>query len=237
MRFAPDGRTLLTLSGDTVTIRSWPEGKRLREITLPKGEVKGFRTIGSIPAISPDGELLVTMCRHVNWAWGRVIDAVGGSLDLWNPKTGKHLQRLAGSDGITERAAFTTMGELVVMSDEPLWGEDHPEPVRSGVLHVVDARTGRLKRMFRVPALVTALVVAPDGRTAYLGSPNGTIHACDIAGGGIRYRMAGHHDRVVALAVAAGGQRVVSASSDASALIWDVTIPRAIAPDRLVPAN
>jgi WD40 repeat protein len=236
LRFAPDGRTLVTLAGDTMTIRNWPQGERLREITLPQGEVRGFRTLGSILDISRDSELLVTMVRHVNLWRGQAIDAAGGSLDLWARKNGKHLQRLAGSDGLTERAAFTVRGELVITSDTPLWGTDHPLQFARGILHVVDAGTGRLKRMFPVPARVTALAVSPDGRTAYLGSAEGTIHACEVASGGVRYEVAGHHDRVTALAIVARGRRLVSASGDASALAWDLSIPPAIAPDRLDPA-
>ena len=66
MRFAPDGRTLFTLSGETITLRSWPQAERLREIEFPPREPRGFTALGTILAISPDGELLVTMVRHVN---------------------------------------------------------------------------------------------------------------------------------------------------------------------------
>ena len=64
------------------------------------------------------------MVRHVNLSHGMVIDSVGGSLDLWETKSGKHVQRLAGSDGFTERAAFTGVGELIITSDARLWGDD-----------------------------------------------------------------------------------------------------------------
>src|SRR5262249_23652541 len=42
----------------------------------------------------------------------------------------------------------------------------------------------------------------------------------------------GHHDRVTALAIAARGRRLVSASRDASSLVWDLSFPPAIARDR-----
>ncbi len=223
VRFAPDARTLFTLSGETITLRSWPQAERLREIKFRPREPRGFTVLGTFLAISPDGELLLTMVRHVNLFNGMAIDSVGGSLDLWETKSGKHVQQLAGSDGFTERAAFTRLGELIITSDARLWGADENPPARSGgVVHVLDSGTRRVKRTFRVPGLVTALAVSPDGRMAFFGGPDGTIHACDVATGGIRYRLAGHHDRVTSLATTADGRRLVSTSHDASALLWDL---------------
>ncbi len=122
-------------------------------------------------------------------------------------------------------AAFTKAGELVITSDARLWGkEDSRKPPR-GTVHVVDAGTRRVKQTFHVPAVVTALAVSPDGRTAYLGVPDGTIHACDVATGEVRYRLAGHHDGVTALAIAAKGSRLVSTSYDASTLVWELREP------------
>ncbi len=221
VRFSPDGRTLFTLSGETITLRSWPQAQRLREMRFLPREPRGFTVLGTILAISPDGELLVTMVRHVNLSLGMVIDSVGGSLDLWETKSGKHVQRLAGSDGFTERAAFTGAGELIITSDAPISGDDENARKHSGgVVHVLDAGTRRLKRTFRVPGLVTALAVSRDGRSAFLGGPDGTIHACDVATGGVQYVLSGHHDQVTSLAVAASGRRLVSTSDDASALVW-----------------
>ena len=93
---------------------------------------------------------------------------------------------------------------------------------------MLDSGTRRVKRTFRVPGLVTAIAVSRDGRTAFFGGPDGTIHACDVATGGIPYVFSGHHDRVTSLAVAAGGRRLVSTSLDASALVLEAA--RAIRP-------
>jgi WD40 repeat protein len=165
------------------------------------------------------------MVRHVNLSHGMVIDSVGGSLDLWETKSGKHLQQLWESDGFTERAVFTRAGELLITSDARFWGEENSRWPPRGVVLIVDAGARRVKRTFHVPAVVTALAVSPDGRMAYLGVPDGTIHACDVATGEVRYRLAGHHDGVTALAIAAKGSRLVSTSYDASALVWELREP------------
>jgi hypothetical protein len=79
--------------------------------------------------------------------------------------------------------------------------------------------------------VVTGLAVSPDGGTAYLGGPDGRIYACEVASGGVRYEAVGHHDRVTALAIAARGRRLVSASRDASSLVWELSFAPAIARD------
>ncbi len=183
VRFAPDGGTLVTVSGGTVAIRNWPQGALLRELTLPPGELA---PLGAILAISPDSKLLVTAVRHVN-LWGdQVIDATGGSTDLWDMTSGKHLRRLTGSDGSRDCAAFTPAGEVVITSDRPLLGDQDRQKFPRGVVHVLDVGTGTLRRIFPVPRDISALSISPDGRTAFLGSLEGTIDASELASGGIR---------------------------------------------------
>jgi WD40 repeat protein len=229
--FAPDGRTMFSVSGGKVAVRKWPQGERSREITLP---TSGLPTQGTILALSHDGRLLVTMVRFVHLLHGLAIDASGGSLDLWDTRSGRRLRRLAGSDGLTERAAFTASGELLITSDEHLWDEKERRPFEeSTFLHDVDVGTGRPKRVTRAPAHVCSLAVSPDGRTVYLGTREGPIHVCEVATGGVRHKLEGHFGDVRDLAVCAGGRRLVSAGGDASGLLWDVTMPPATAPDRL----
>jgi WD40 repeat protein len=224
LRLAPDGRSVVTLSSEQVSTWSWPEGKRLRAMTVPRGEVRGFRPLGSILAVAADGSQCVSAVRYVNLWRGQVIDAAGGSLDLWDLTGGKSAKNLSASDGMSDRAAFTSADELIVTSDLPFSGPDDQPRFPHGVLHVIEAATGRLKRVHALPAVATALAVAPDGRTAFLGTGEGTIHVCELATGGIRFQVAGHHDQVTDLALAARGRRLVSTSRDASALVWDVSL-------------
>jgi len=234
LQFAPNGRSLVTVSGDRVFVRSWPQGALLCGIALPHGPLA---SMGSILAISPDSKLLVTAVRFVNLLDDMVVDAAGGWTDLWDMTTGKHLRRLTESDPLRELAAFTAAGELVITNDSPLLGDQDRQKFPHGVVHVVDVGTGTLKRIFPSPRDVSALAISPDGRTAYLGSPEGTIEASDLVSGGIRLSLAGHHDGVTDLAIVPDGNRLVSTSRDGSALVWDLSAHPVNASDDLIRAN
>jgi WD40 repeat protein len=83
---------------------------------------------------------------------------------------------------------------------------------------------------------IFAAAVSPDGRTVYLARPEGTIHAWEVASGGVRYVLTGHRGAINALEVFSRGRRLASAGADASVLVWGVSIPAVKAPDRLDPA-
>jgi WD40 repeat protein len=225
VRFAPDGKSVVTICGDAMAVRHWPDGKRLHEFSQPEGELRGFTTLGSLRAISPDGKFLMTTVRHVHLHGGSVIDAAGGSLDLWDAEGGRHLRQLARIDSMGVRAAFTADNQLNITSDAPLVGEEDRQRFPHGVVHTFDPGTGRVKRMFGAPNTVSALALSPDGRTMYLGSRDGTIHVCDAATGVHRFRLAGHHDQVTDLVLVPRGKLLVSTSWDGSALVWDIAAP------------
>ncbi len=222
LRFSADGKSLVTLCSDRVEIRDWPQGTRRCQIALPPGALP---PLGTFLAISPDGNRLGTMTRHVTMLRGIDLDAAGASLDLWEMSGGKHVRQLAGSGGRGVSGAFNSAGELIIAGEGSLLPRDDEARFREGALHVFDVATGKLKRLIPLPARASAVALSPDGRTAYLGGDDGTIRAVEIATGAIRFSLAGHHDIVTDLVVLPGGRRLLSASRDASCLVWDLTSP------------
>jgi WD40 repeat protein len=238
MRMAAAGNTLVTVQDQKIVVRNWPTGELLREFALPKPQSQGFTALGKILAVSPDGKLVVASVMHVNLVKNRVLDAEGGTVDLWDATTGKHLIQLSPGGDLYELAAFVPDGRLLFAADIPIPG-DSPDP-RSRPLdavHLIDPRTGSVIRTFgpRFPrnggrSSIKALAVSTDSRTAYIGSADGPIYVCEIATGGVRQRLEGHRDQVTDLALAIDTRRLVSASSDGTALVWDLTLPVMAAP-------
>ncbi len=68
----------------------------------------------------------------------------------------------------------------------------------------------------------TALAVAPDNRTVFIGLEDGTLIIWDSASGKERNRIQGHSARVNDIAIDPAGDLAVSVSDDAQAIVWDI---------------
>jgi WD40 repeat protein len=235
MKLAADGRTLATIRGDKAEVRDWPSGALRREIKLPPSPVPGLMTLGVIVAISPDGKLLVTATSFATLRPdGSTENSESGPMELWETATGTRLRELGSND--FRCALFTPTGELLIAGYQRFTGS--PRDQRSewnDVISVLSQRTGRVIREIALPRkdwrLTAAIALSPDARTVYVGGFDGSILAYEVASGGLRYRLTGHRDRVTGLAVQARSRRLVSASTDTTALMWAVSLPAAAAPN------
>ena len=165
--------------------------------------------LGTFLAISPDGKLLATMTRHVSTFRGQVIDAAGGSLDLWAISTGKHARQLAGSASRLVRGASTRPAS----SSLPATGHFCTKRMTNASVRARFMFSMWPQANYGLVPLSTeawALALSPDGRTAYLGGVDGTIRAVDITTGETRLSLTGHHDTVMDLVVLACGRRHLS---------------------------
>ena len=71
---------------------------------------------------------------------------------------------------------------------------------------------------------VTALAIAPDGRTAASGSRDRTVRIFGLEESGFRHVCAGHRGGVFDVAFSSDGSRLVSAGGDDRLLVWDVRV-------------
>ena len=92
----------------------------------------------------------------------------------------------------------------------------------SGAIAVLDAGSGEGRATWTLAdtAAVAALCGTPDGRLL-VASQSPAIAVFDPATGIELVQLLGHQDRVAALALAAGGRRLASASADGSVRLWD----------------
>jgi WD40 repeat protein len=235
MKFAADGHTLATIHGDKAEVREWPSGTLRRAIKLPPSPLPGLTALGAIVAISPDGKLLVTATRFATLRPdGSTDNSESGPMELLDTTTGSRLRELGSND--FRSALFTPTGELFIASYQRFPGS--PRDQQSGsndVISVLSPHTGRVIREIALPpkdwGFTAAMALSPEGRTAYVGGRDGSIIAYEVATGGLRYRLTGHSDRVTALAVHARSRRLVSGSTDTTALVWDTSLPAVAAPE------
>jgi WD40 repeat protein len=246
VQFENDGRTLLSIQKDKVNLFDWPSGKPRRDFTLPEPLNKPGETHCVSASLSPDGRWLATLA-HRSWhredrgmRFGYAADYV---LDLWNATTGERVHRLM--DGGSRSVMFTADGDLLVSGKGTLHPRSGGADVElSGEFHLIDPVTGRLKQLFE-PAPVlpgamhrynAAMGIAPDGRSIFCSGNDGVIHIYETATGKIRRSLTRHRDYVMALACTKDGRRLVTASTDVTALVWDISLS-GIVPKNAAPSD
>lgn len=222
MTVSPDNRSLFLADSEGIIHRLDTDAGKER------GRFQGSRYLWGM-GWSPDGRSLV------GWSGDhriRVWDTANGRLqhEYSVPKEIKGRLGIArnGEETLLYSAALSPDGRLLAMVSS--WTPIQPEEKPHCSLIFKDLRTGRdLVYCDPLPSPPTGLVFSPDGRMLAWsgGSLDPTIHLLEVASGRERRRYAGHRGSVHTLCFSASGERLLSASTDATALVWDLGVVRA----------
>jgi WD40 repeat protein len=245
LHFSADGRSLTAL-GDDGKARIWDvaTGKELPRLPAPvKGE-------GCLHVLSPDGktwasaasDLPTKQRTHDIVLWdastgakrpllvgdGGYVSALafspdsgtlyswsGSKIRFWDVATGKQLRELRDVGLPLYTGGFSPDGNWFACVG------------LGGPLLLYDMATGKLLHELKVSEIHTyypPVAFSPDCRTLAVGDANGTIHLVELASGKFRRHLAGgHQGKISALHFSADGRRLISGSSDTTALVWDLT--------------
>jgi WD40 repeat protein len=66
------------------------------------------------------------------------------------------------------------------------------------------------------------MAFSPDGRTLAAESAGHRIRLWEVPTGRVRLTLPGHQAKILSLAFAPDGRRLISGSDDTTALVWDV---------------
>jgi RNA polymerase sigma factor (sigma-70 family) len=207
---APDGKTLAASANDGLIFWDTATGTRragVAQSRIGPALVKALR-------FAPDGKSVAT----VGGDWVRI----------WDVATAKETRRIAlANKGPID--GFSTLGaQLAYSPDSRIVAASS---TRDGVIFLLDVASGReLGRLDGPKNHQKALAFSPDGTILATGVDVNpglpqrelAIRLWDVAARKEIGRIPAHRSSITALAYSPDGRRLVSASEDATALVWDV---------------
>jgi WD40 repeat protein len=201
--FSPDGRRLLGDTGTTLRVWEVPSGKEVA--IVPRLDSGGPLSL----AVSPDGR------------WAALVHLGKHSIRVWDLAQGAEVLTLRGHTHLVQDVAFSPEGARLASASA-----DGSVKVWDLTTHPVTTTTGPNA------ATVDQVAWAPDGKTLAITCVDDlrgggySVRVLDADTGYTLRRLSGHTNMLWAVAYSPDGRRLVSASTDGTARVWDARTGR-----------
>lgn len=162
-----------------------------------------FAAMPIIKDVTPDARRAVGVSHHGQ-----------GLLEVRDLATGKPLARLTGCAAEPLAARFSPDGRTVAALAP-----------KARYLLVWEVLTGQLVHRLPIDKTFLSLTFNTDGRHLLAGDTDGSIRAWELATGAESGRLTGHDGAITTFALAPNG-RLLSGSTDRTAILWSLTTVR-----------
>jgi WD40 repeat protein len=243
--FSPDSKVLAANLGDAqqkINLYDVRNGKLLRTLEAGPGAqpARGKAVIGAVIAGGPGGFGALATSQMLFAPDGNLLAfqaAPGAKIVVLNTGTGKQIASVSpdenspamhgafSPDGrclaLEQSDGTVTLFELASGKPRDTFGSKFklgPSPSAQGVL-LEDLLLGSVV----AKTSTASFAIAPDAKLLAVSGPAGLIHVWDVWTGKELAVFKGHTAAVNALEFAPTGKTLASASSDTTALIWDMT--------------
>jgi WD40 repeat protein len=182
-------------------------------VTTGKGRLPGGALIGTLP--EPTGD------RVDGAAFGpndeQIVTGEDGGLKVWNAATRRAIFGVRMTSADMGSAAFSPDGRLVAYG----WDD--------GKLRLLDARTGKTRRVLSPGSWVTHISFSPDGALVATSGTEVPVKVWRVSTGQSVAVLPSSTVDAASIAFDGSGQLIVSANKDGTASVWDVATETAIA--------
>lgn len=141
----------------------------------------------------------------------RLILGIGNerTIQVWDVRSGKRLQRLLGHQGTISEAQFSPDGRQVISASQ------------DGTAQIWDLALEQSIMTLKHPTAVISAQFSPDGQRVVTAGLDGTAKVFDPHTGALRVILAGHRGAVLDAEFSPDGTMLVTASTDGTARLWD----------------
>jgi WD40 repeat protein/serine/threonine protein kinase len=142
------------------------------------------------------------------------VGTYDGEASIWEIPSGVRLRHLRQAGESVDAIAFSPNGELVAAGS------------REGAAHVWDVTTGALRaQLYAHRGEIYAVEFSPNGDLLLSAGAVGSVVLANVATGSLASRLEGPENLVRTAHFDSGARRVVGASLDGTARVWDATAP------------
>ncbi|HEV3203940.1 MAG TPA: protein kinase, partial [Gemmataceae bacterium] len=229
LAFSPDGRRLASGAG-AVWLWDVATGKVLHKFApevsdavtslafSPNGRLLAWVGSGKVSVWSlADDQMLSTFPGRSSIGFSsdsRFLASNGtkeGTIEVWNPVTGKLLFHLEGHGDLVSSLAYSPDGQWLASASNDqtikLW-----DLAARKVVRTVRGHRGR----------VSAVAFSPDGHRLGSAGHDQTVRIWDVGSGRVLHILKGHGSEVNSIAFSPSGQQFASASGDHTIKLWEV---------------